>query len=1140
MKNNRILSFLLAAVMLLTMVPVSFAADNSTQATAIPIQPGQEVTFTTENGPYYWYSIETTQPGQVIQVVSNYGINGFYDPAGNHISNYSSTTSSGLNYRYVLAEKPGVYGFNFYYSNSTPRDYVFTATLLENDAHEPNSSMDTAVALTSGVPAEFILNHADTDYFTIETTRDGQDVQLDFSGFNYATADAYFYAYFDGIQVGNSVIDGNNTYYFHAEKAGKHTIQLSSGCTNEPFTVTATVLKGDANEPNDTPETAARLPIGTDTAFSMGGYGDEDWFTFESAFDAGESSKMYTLNLMDLRTDYADQLYYDLYAPDGTQLMDEMYVKIRHSNVIACEQEGLYALRLYRDSKTAPRSELRIRLDEGGADPYEYNDTWLTAPQAQTEQPIQFILSNTEDVDWFKFEVPAANMIMHLAGDSRVEYRLFSAGQLEEFGDTDYHSLSVFSLTSGENYYYKFDEPGTYYLRLNTGLSYASQNLRTITITLDEARDTENNDTRQTATPIYAGVPVEFDITAWNDYDWFVFEVPEGITQLLISGDDVGRCALYRGEDFELAGDDAAPVAEGWNIPYTFSVPAAGTYYLRCSTYYNHYTDTQHLNATITCHLITETLPGNSIQTAQPLPEGQWTEDIHGGYYSIGTLKAGDQLRLYTDNINQIDLYTADGVNIDWSTPASYQHYNWNISVDGAYYLKVDPYTDYKENGRHQPYRLLYDIVDRNLNEGERLTIEGPDSITVAVGETAKIDLRAAPYDAKGTTTGIFFAYTSGWNSPTDTSIASPKWVTGRGPCVSGNAVGSTVIEYYICYDDNSHSDYKSITVHVVEPTAAQSISISGAPAQLPLSTAVTLNAALTPADSTDSIVWSSSDPKTLYVDAYGTVTAIGDGSAVITATASSGVSDSVTIEVTAAPAKEEVTGLTLNDYDLTLYMGEEGGQLTATVSPADSAASVKWISSNLTAATVDQTGKITPVAPSVAVITASAGDYRASCIVTVLAERVRVENIAFDQAVLEIPLSGETTLRPNFTPSNATVQSMTWASSDPNVAAVSRTGIVTALAVGETTITATTLDGGKTASILIRVTAAPQLGDINGDGYIDAADAMITLQVAVEKVELTEAEAEAADVNNDGWVDAADAVRILRYDAGLIDSLRN
>lgn len=85
-------------------------------------------------------------------------------------------------------------------------------------------------------------------------------------------------------------------------------------------------------------------------------------------------------------------------------------------------------------------------------------------------------------------------------------------------------------------------------------------------------------------------------------------------------------------------------------------------------------------------------------------------------------------------------------------------------------------------------------------------------------------------------------------------------------------------------------------------------------------------------------------------------------------------------------------------------------------------------------------------------------------------------------------------TLQPIIAPDDATVKNLTWVSSDEQTATVSRTGIVTALSVGETTITATTVDGGYSAEIKIIVTAAAQLGDVNGDGYIDAADALLCL----------------------------------------------
>ena len=63
-------------------------------------------------------------------------------------------------------------------------------------------------------------------------------------------------------------------------------------------------------------------------------------------------------------------------------------------------------------------------------------------------------------------------------------------------------------------------------------------------------------------------------------------------------------------------------------------------------------------------------------------------------------------------------------------------------------------------------------------------------------------------------------------------------------------------------------------------------------------------------------------------------------------------------------------------------------------------------------------------------------------------------------------------------------------------------------------------------------------LGDVNGDGTIDAADAVMIQRYDSGLTTLTDEQLAAADVNADGLVDAADAVRIQRYDAGLIASL--
>ena len=315
-------------------------------------------------------------------------------------------------------------------------------------------------------------------------------------------------------------------------------------------------------------------------------------------------------------------------------------------------------------------------------------------------------------------------------------------------------------------------------------------------------------------------------------------------------------------------------------------------------------------------------------------------------------------------------------------------------------------------------------------------------------------------------------------------------------------------------------------------------ISISNAPQSLTVGSSAMLEANVDSDSYVKYVSWESSDTSVLRVLSNGKVVAVGQGEAVITASIGEATS-SVTITVTGEqPGESGLTGVSLDRYTLTLYAGEEAEQLTATLKPEGTEATIRWTSSNQTAATVSQDGKITPLSAGVTVVTAAAGDYRASCIVTVQPERVRVTGIRFDEPTHTLMMGSTVTLQPIIAPDDATVKNLTWVSSDEQIATVSRTGIVTALSVGETTITATTVDGGYSAEIKIIVTAAAQLGDVNGDGYIDAADALLCLRASVGLITLTPEQEAAADVNHDGLIDAGDAILILRYDARLIPSL--
>lgn len=85
-------------------------------------------------------------------------------------------------------------------------------------------------------------------------------------------------------------------------------------------------------------------------------------------------------------------------------------------------------------------------------------------------------------------------------------------------------------------------------------------------------------------------------------------------------------------------------------------------------------------------------------------------------------------------------------------------------------------------------------------------------------------------------------------------------------------------------------------------------------------------------------------------------------------------------VEVTAAP--KPATNITLDKSTMELYTGGTG-TLTATVTPADTTDTIEWSTDNATVATVVN-GTVNAVAPGTATITVKAGDYTATCTVTV------------------------------------------------------------------------------------------------------------------------------------------------------------
>lgn len=92
------------------------------------------------------------------------------------------------------------------------------------------------------------------------------------------------------------------------------------------------------------------------------------------------------------------------------------------------------------------------------------------------------------------------------------------------------------------------------------------------------------------------------------------------------------------------------------------------------------------------------------------------------------------------------------------------------------------------------------------------------------------------------------------------------------------------------------------------------------------------------------------------------------------------------------------------------------------------------------------------------------------------------VQSITLDKKELTLAVGEVETIKPSVSPENAPNKNVTWKSSNPEVASVISSGgngIVAALEEGETTITATTHDGNKTA--VCKITVTPLIISVEG-----------------------------------------------------------
>lgn len=265
----------------------------------------------------------------------------------------------------------------------------------------------------------------------------------------------------------------------------------------------------------------------------------------------------------------------------------------------------------------------------------------------------------------------------------------------------------------------------------------------------------------------------------------------------------------------------------------------------------------------------------------------------------------------------------------------------------------------------------------------------------------------------------------------------------------------------------------------------------------------------LKPSKSDDKVTFTTSSKKIATVDAEGNVTAVGKGSAIITAKTTSGVKDRFYITVKKAdvsasddasgdtevsqPAsgeKVKATGISLKHRSVTIFEGEQYA-IMYELSPSNSTDSVTFRSLNKAVASVDKNGVITARgAGNTRIVCTTGSGKKVKLNVTVApvlteeekdevyeeeAEREYNENgelvptmVRFGEESVSVRVGSTINLDARVYPSGAKYK-YTIKSDDTSVAKVNARGEVTGIKEGNTVITLTT-DNGKSDTVYVTV----------------------------------------------------------------------
>ncbi len=378
----------------------------------------------------------------------------------------------------------------------------------------------------------------------------------------------------------------------------------------------------------------------------------------------------------------------------------------------------------------------------------------------------------------------------------------------------------------------------------------------------------------------------------------------------------------------------------------------------------------------------------------------------------------------------------------------------YNESVYDGFMAKQSGYSIYS-NCQFDPAIMIY---TNNSTESERVTGVTLDRSTVSVraDESVKLNATVSPESALDKDVC--------WVSA-DTGIAT---VDSQGN-VTGVAPGNVVITAIT--DDGGFTASCNVTV-TPSPFRVSGVTLDKNELNLYVGDTAKLTATVSPSTATNKRVsWISYNTDAVTVDASGNLTAVGEGGALIRATTEDGEFEAE-CNVYVRRRTVSVSGIRLNNTSVSVDVGQYIWLEYEVLPDNATNKNVTITSSNSEAVYAPGGDRLTSCGYGRSVITVETedGGFSASFTITVEPPRVAVTGISLDKNSLSLKKGEATTLTATVSPTYATDKSIRWTSSDAGIAGVDSSGKVTAVSAGSARITATTVDGGYTASCNVTV----------------------------------------------------------------------